>query len=74
MEKVVCEIKVFPVKLDQLLKLSGLALSGGEAGRLADSGLVKVNGNTVAEKRKKITADDRVVVFGKYLLVWSREI
>ena len=50
------------VPLDKLLKIMRLVNSGGEAHTVILSGLVKVNGETEIQKRKKIRVGD-VVVF-----------
>ena len=50
------EIKITTpyIQLDQLLKFSGIALSGGEAKEMIFAGIVDVNGVTASERRKKI--------------------
>ncbi len=48
------------IKLDQLLKFSGLVDSGGEAKEHILSGNVKFNGVTVLERGKKIYPGDTV--------------
>jgi ribosome-associated protein len=48
------------IQLNQLLKLLNLADSGGDANRAIVSGLVKVNGKTVLQKRKKHFVSDLV--------------
>ncbi len=50
------------IQLDKLLKIMQLVNSGGEAHEMILSGLVKVNGETEIQKRKKIRVGD-VVVF-----------
>lgn len=50
------------IKLDALLKLAGVTGSGGEAKRLIQEGLVRVNGEQAAQRGKKIRPGDRVVV------------
>ncbi len=47
-----------PVELFKVLKLEGLASSGGEAKALIADGQVRVNGVVETRKRKKIIADD----------------
>ena len=56
------EIKITTpfIKLDQLLKFSGLVLTGGEAKEVILSGLVKLNGETVLQRGKKIYPGDEV--------------
>ena len=48
------------IKLDQLLKFSGLCSTGGEAKEVISEGLVKVNGETVLMRGKKIYPGDEV--------------
>ena len=48
------------IKLDQLLKLAGIVNSGGHAKLIISSGDVKVNGQIVIERGKKIRAGDKV--------------
>lgn len=50
------------IQLNQLLKLTGIADSGGDANQLILDGLVKVNEQPASEKRKKIRAGDIVQV------------
>lgn len=52
------------IQLNQLLKLLNLAESGGDANQAILSGLVKVNGNTELQKRKKLFPGDRVFFQG----------
>lgn len=56
------EIKITThfIKLDQLLKFSGLVSTGGEAKEVILSGLVKLNGETVLQRGKKIYPGDEV--------------
>ncbi|MBR6524282.1 MAG: RNA-binding S4 domain-containing protein [Clostridia bacterium] len=56
------EIKITTpfIKLDQLLKFSGLCSTGGEAKEVILDGLVKVNGETVLMRGKKIYPGDEV--------------
>ena len=50
------------IKLDALLKLEGVAESGGDAKHLIREGLVTVNGERTTQRGKKIRPDDFVVV------------
>ncbi|MDA3944849.1 MAG: RNA-binding S4 domain-containing protein [Bacteroidetes bacterium] len=50
------------IQLNQLLKLTGIADSGGDANQLILDGLVKVNEQPASEKRKKIRAGDIIRV------------
>ncbi len=59
------EIKITTpyIQLDQLLKFSGIALSGGEAKEMIFAGIVDVNGVTASERRKKIYSGDVVIIY-----------
>ena len=50
------------IKLDSLLKFSGLTETGGEAKEIIQEGLVSVNGEVCTMRGKKIRAGDRVQV------------
>ena len=52
------QISKEPIELYKLLKLAGLASSGGEAKTVIADGLVLVNGEAETRKRKKIVAGD----------------
>ncbi|MEG0614595.1 MAG: RNA-binding S4 domain-containing protein [Oscillospiraceae bacterium] len=58
------EIKITTefIKLDQLLKFSGLAETGGEAKELVQCGEVFVNGEICLMRGKKIRIGDKVKV------------
>ncbi len=49
------------IELYKLLKLAGLAASGGDAKMAIAEGLVKVNGEVEMRKRKKISPGDTVI-------------
>ena len=49
------------IKLDQLLKLANVVGSGGHAKILILEGEIKVNGETVVQRGKKIRPGDKVV-------------
>ncbi len=61
------------IELDKLLKVSGIAESGGQAFMMIGKGIIKVNGNSVFEKRKKIRPKDIVNINGKIELTVSKE-
>jgi ribosome-associated protein len=46
--------------LNQLLDLLNLVETGGEANQCITEGLVKVNGTTELQKRKKLRPGDRI--------------
>ncbi|MFK7887692.1 MAG: RNA-binding S4 domain-containing protein [Gammaproteobacteria bacterium] len=56
----VLEIDTPVIELYKLLKLAGLASSGGEAKAFIDDGQVRLNGVLEKRKRKKIVAGDQV--------------
>ena len=53
------------IQLNQLLKLLGLVETGGEANQCITDGLVKVNGTTELQKRKKLREGD-IVIFEEH--------
>ena len=53
------------IKLDQFLKLTSIAGTGGHAKILITSGEVKVNGEVCTMRGKKLRAGDKVVVEGE---------
>jgi len=58
-----------PVALFKVLKVAGLANSGGEAKMLIAEGLVAVNGETDTRKRRKINHGDVITVADQQLEV-----
>jgi ribosome-associated protein len=57
------------VALCDLLKLEGLADSGGSAKQLIDDGMVSVNGQTELRRRCKITSGQQVEMMGQTIVV-----
>ena len=57
------------IKLDSLLKLSGIASTGGAAKMFVQNGDVKVNGETCLKRSKKIRKGDRVEIFEEIIEV-----
>ena len=53
------------LRLDQFLKLSGIAGTGGQAKLLIQSGEVQVNGEVETRRRRKLAVGDVVEVDGK---------
>jgi ribosome-associated protein len=53
------------IKLDQLLKYVGVAQTGGESKYLISNEMVKVNGEVVIQRGKKIRSGDQVEVEGQ---------
>jgi ribosome-associated protein len=60
---------VRPLCLDQFMKLSSIAGSGGQAKVMIQSGEVKVNGKVETRRRRKLVSQDRVEVNGDTFLV-----
>ncbi len=50
------------INLDKLLKWVGIAETGGQAGKMITGGMVKLNGLTVKERRKKVRPGDILVI------------
>jgi ribosome-associated protein len=61
------------IQLNQLLKLLNLAESGGDANQAIVSGLVKVNGKTELQKRKKLFPGDKVWFQGNEIEITTAE-
>ena len=57
------------IKLQDLLKLSGLVYTGGEAKVLIQEGAVTVNGEVCTQRGKKLRPGDTVDFGGKKLTV-----
>lgn len=57
------------IKLDALLKFSGLVYTGGEAKILIQEGQVLVNGEVCTMRGKKIRSGDIVSIDGKEVTV-----
>ncbi|MCG9891938.1 MAG: RNA-binding S4 domain-containing protein [Thermosynechococcaceae cyanobacterium MS004] len=53
------------IKLDQFLKLQGLATTGGQAKLLIQDGFVEVNGVLETRRGRKLTLGDRVSIEGE---------
>ena len=57
------------LRLDQFLKLRGIAETGGQAKLLIQSGEIQVNGDVETRRRRKLVVGDVVEVDGQaYLL------
>ena len=69
MEKVEVKITTEFIKLDSLLKFSGLTETGGEAKEIVQEGLVSVNGEICTMRGKKIRSGNRVSVEGYEIIV-----
>ncbi len=62
MKELETKIETEFIKLDQLLKFSGLAFSGAEAKNMVLDGMVSVNGELCEMRGKKIRPGDKVMV------------
>lgn len=62
MERKIIKITTEFIKLDSLLKFSGIAAVGGEAKFMVTSGAVMVNGEVCTMRGKKIRSGDVVSV------------
>jgi len=58
-----------PLQLDQFLKLCGVVETGGQAKQLIQGGEVMLNDEVETRRRKKLSIDDIVEVFGNVLPV-----
>ena len=67
------EITTEFIKLDQLLKFSGLVMTGGEAKEVVVEGYVSVNGEVCTMRGKKIRPGDKVSFDGEELEVVAGE-
>ena len=53
-----------PLCLDQFLKLTGVAGTGGQAKMMIQGGEISVNGEVETRRRRKLTAGDVVEIDG----------
>ena len=58
METTEVEIGTETIRLDQLLKLAGAVVSGGEVKYLISEGLIRVNGKPETARRRQLSAGD----------------
>lgn len=65
----VLEINTDTIELYKVLKLEGLASSGGEAKLVIADGQVRVNGEVETRKRKKIVAGDLIKFAGELISI-----
>jgi ribosome-associated protein len=57
------------IRLDDLLKLTGIADSGGHAKKMVQGGEVKVNGEVDTRRGRKLHLGDRVEASGQTIAV-----
>lgn len=62
-------IKTEFIKLDQLLKFSGVADIGSEAKQMVLDGIVNVNGEVCTMRGKKIRPGDLVEITGEDMII-----
>ena len=62
-------IKTEFIKLDQLLKFSGVADIGSEAKQMVLDGIVKVNGEVCTMRGKKVRPGDLVEITGEDIII-----
>lgn len=73
MEKAEIAITTEFITMDKLLKFSGVADTGGQAFMIIGDGVVKLNGVTVTEKRKKVHPGDIVNIDNQIELTIVKE-
>ena len=73
MQKIDVEITTEFITVDKLLKFAGVVDSGGQAFQLVLDGLVKINGNTIHEKRKKVLPGDIVNIDNQLELTVTKD-
>lgn len=61
------------IRLGQLLKLAGMAESGGEAKQIIQAGEVKVNGQVETKRGRQLIAGDAVELSGRMVIVRKKE-
>lgn len=61
------------IKLDSLLKLANLVMSGGEAKLVIQEGLVRVNGEVETRRGRKLHPGDRVELQGQTVVIASTD-
>jgi ribosome-associated protein len=57
------------IRLDDLLKLTGIADSGGHAKAMVQGGEVKLNGEVETRRGRKLQRGDRVEASGRTIVV-----
>lgn len=64
---------VATIRLDQFLKLSQVAQTGGHAKLMIQSGEVLVNGDVETKRRRKLVPGDEVEVDGERFVIYDDE-
>lgn len=73
MQKEIVEITTEFITMDKLLKFSGVADTGGQAFLMVEDGVVRLNGQLVKEKRKKVYPGDIVNIDNQIELTVAKE-
>ena len=73
MQKETVEITTEFITMDKLLKFSGVADTGGQAFLMVEDGVVRLNGQLVTEKRKKVVPRDVVNIDDQIELTVAKE-
>lgn len=73
MQKETVEITTEFITMDKLLKFSGVADTGGQAFLMVEDGVVRLNGQRVTEKRKKVHPGDVVNIDDQIELTVAKE-
>lgn len=73
MQKETVEIRTEFITMDKLLKFSGVADTGGQAFMMVEDGVVRLNGQLVTEKRKKVHSGDIVNIDDQIELTVAKE-
>lgn len=73
MQKETVEIRTEFITMDKLLKFSGVADTGGQAFMMVEDGVVRLNGQLVTEKRKKVHSGDVVNIDDQIELTVAKE-
>lgn len=73
MQKETVEITTEFITMDKLLKFSGVADTGGQAFLMVEDGVVRLNGQLVTEKRKKVHHGDVVNIDDQIELTVAKE-
>lgn len=73
MQKEIVEITSEFITMDKLLKFSGVADTGGQAFLMVEDGVVRLNGQLVTEKRKKVYPGDIVDIDNQIELTVAKE-
>jgi len=73
MQKEIVEITTEFITMDKLLKFSGVADTGGQAFLMVEDGVVRLNGQLVTEKRKKVYPGDIINIDNQIELTVAKE-